>query len=240
MTLRYLIFILALFATSNANLGEEAAKQYNKGRTIQAMRVYLHALNDAIIRADFHREVIYLNNIAVLFYSLGEKDSANIYFEKATRAAHGKQHLLAPTELNKALISGTTTSVKYDLIKKWEDSLSIFESAALYIAAGRIATSSKEYKEAEKSFSRAKKLLKKEQNSNLFADAAHYNAKVAIEQGKLNEGEKELLAALAIYQNGAFLPGIKKAIAALIHLYKKKGDSEKAVQYQMFFDRIRF
>ncbi|MBL8025029.1 MAG: tetratricopeptide repeat protein [Fibrobacteres bacterium] len=233
-----LIISLVAAATLSAAIGEEASNHHFKGRTVQAMRTYLAGLKSAIARADVKSEVLYLNNIAVLFSSLNETDSAKVYLDAAAKAAKLSEPFTAITALNRAFLEKKYLQIDAISLKRWEDSLSVFESAALYTAAGRMELSANKPSVAEEYFKRSIKLLSKETGSYGYADALYNLGMTHLSRKDYAKANASLEMALDIFRKSAYTAGIRKSLTALAECATTTGKTAQAEQYKMLLERL--
>ena len=236
--MRFIPIILSAALCINASLGEEAASHYYKGRTVQSMRVYLNGLKSAIARADVKSEVLYLNNIAVLFNTLDEADSTRTYLDAAQKAARLSEPLTAITDINRAFLNKQYLAIDPRKLKKWEDSLSVYEAADLYIAAGRMELSAQKVDNAENLFKRAQKLLKKENKTVTFADALYYQGMVALSKKEYGKADTPLEEAFEIYRGGGYTTGLRRVLAALAQSAALNNRAAQAEQYETLLKRL--
>jgi tetratricopeptide (TPR) repeat protein len=234
----FIVIILSASLYISASLGEEASNHYYKGRTIQSMRVYMNGLKSAIARADVKSEVLYLNNIAVLFNTLQENDSTNKYLDAAQKAAHLSEPLTTITSINRAFLNKQYLAIDSRSLKKWEDSLTVYEVAALYIAVGRMELSAQKENIAETYFKRAIKLLKKENKTPIYADALYYQGMASLAKKEYDKSEKILEEAFVIYKDGGYTTGLRKVLAALVLSASANNRTAQAEQYEMLLNRL--
>jgi tetratricopeptide (TPR) repeat protein len=222
---RFSLLIAGLLACSAlaASVGEVAYKDYYRMRNRSALSAYQEGLKYAIRLADHKKEVIYLNNIAAVYFMAGISDSCRRYMDEARNSAGGSKMLRLITDINSALFNGQPMDIGEEQIEEFQDSLTAFELSALYTAAGRLCLHSNPDK-ALKLFKRAGSILHKETKSAGYASALFYSACAHYQKGSMADAGSTAEKAAKLFRKGEYILGVKKCLKLQLEIFQKTGN----------------
>ncbi|MFH0920368.1 MAG: hypothetical protein V1913_08390 [Fibrobacterota bacterium] len=220
-------------------VGQQAYTSYYRMHYKRALAAYVTGLKNAEASADIKKQVFYINNIASVFFGLGQSDSSRAYLALAKERAAGHPVYTAVVDINNALLTGSGNPPSESMMNRLKDSLPGGDYHAVLTAVGRLYLATGQNEKAVACLKKSMDYFTDEKLGEGNATAGYYLAKAYARSGNTSEAQITVDETLIKYRALQYTHGIRKCLELKIELCNKSGDNAGAAVVRQQLERMR-